>query len=391
MLSATASIIEYAILVYLFIQIGYLFIFSIAGSMASRKKVVTTGKLNSIRVFIPGYKEDSVIIATAKAAIAHDYPKELFEVVVIADSFAPSTIAALSALPLKLVEVRFDKSTKGKALTKALEACTDDPKDLIVILDADNIMAPGFLHAVNDAYNAGYNAIQGHRTAKNMQTAFAFLDACTEEINNHIFRRGHVALGLSSALIGSGMAFKYSLFTSLLENIGETAGEDKEIEFRLAHRREKVAFLDGHYVYDEKVANTAVFAKQRSRWLGAQVEFFEKYFVEGWKQLFKGNAGFFDKVMQTFLLPRVMLVALTCLWLLFVLLFAKPLLYVSVALFAALAIALLCGIPAKWYNKELVNALLQIPGAVLSMMKAMLNIGKARKQFIHTPHGEIKH
>ena len=390
MLSQAGLILEYVVLVYLTIQIAYLFIFSVAGKLAEKKKFKHAEKLNSIRVFIPGYKEDAVIISTAKAAIAHNYPKHLFEVVVIADSFSALTLAALKELSLKVVEVSFDKSTKGKALTKALQAFKNDPKELVVILDADNQMAPGFLHGVNNAYEAGYNVIQGHRTAKNMQTAFAFLDACTEEINNHIFRRGHAALGLSSALIGSGMAFKYSLFTELLVNIGETAGEDKEIEFRLAYRKQKVAFLDGFFVYDEKVANTTVFAKQRSRWLGAQVEFFEKYFIEGWKQLFTGNIGFFDKVLQTFLLPRVMLVAFTFFWLLFTILFANQFLITSLGLFAALAIALLTGIPAKWYNKELLNAFMQIPGAVFSMFKALLNIGKARKQFIHTPHVEVK-
>ena len=390
MLAQIGLIMEYVVVIYLLIQITYLFVFSVAGKIAAKKIFPSAKKLHTIRIFIPGYKEDAVIISTAKAAVEHDYPKHLYEVLVIADSFSATTLATLKALPIKVVEVSFEKSTKGKALHKALEATAGDPKDIVVILDADNNMAPGFLHAVNNGFEAGYNVMQGHRTAKNFQTAFAFLDACTEEINNHIFRRGHVAAGLSSALIGSGMAFKYELFIELLENIGETAGEDKEIEFRLCRRKEMIAFLDGHYVYDEKVAGTAVFSKQRSRWLGAQAEFFEKYFIEGWRQLFKGNTGFFDKMLQTFLLPRVMLVALACLWMLWVVFFATTFLWVSLTLFVALALALLMGIPARWYNKELVAAFLQIPGALFSMLKAMLNIGKARKQFIHTPHGEVK-
>lgn len=390
MFSQIGFTLSYIMLVYLFIQVGYLFVFSLAGRIVKKKAFSPAKQLRTIRIFIPGYKEDAVIISTAKAALEQDYPKAFYEVVVIADSFSTATLATLGSLPIKVVEVSFEKSTKGKALHKAIEATANDPVDIIVILDADNHMAPGFLHAVNAGFAAGYNVIQGHRTAKNFQTAFAFLDACTEEINNHIFRRGHVAVGLSSALIGSGMAFRYALFLELLENIGETAGEDKEIEFRLARRKEKVAFLDGYYVFDEKVANTAVFSKQRSRWLGAQVEFFEKYFMEGCKQLVKGNIGFFDKMLQTFLLPRVMLVGLTCLWMLWVIFFAKTLLWVSLTLFTALAAALLMGIPARWYNKDLVTAFLQIPGALFSMLKAMLNIGKARKQFIHTPHGEVK-
>jgi len=390
MLHQTGLIIQYFILAYFTIQVAYLLFFSLAGKTKKSVPFPQAQTLRRIRIFIPGYKEDSVIIATAKNAISQNYPANLFEVVIIADLFSNATLSTLAAMPIKVVEVSFEKSTKGKALQKAIEATASDPVDIVLILDADNHMSPGFLHAVNNAFEQGYEVVQGHRTAKNFQTSFAFLDACTEEINNHIFRRGHVAVGLPSALIGSGMAFNWELFVSLLQDIGDTSGEDKELEFRIVRQRKKVAFLDGAFVYDEKVAKSEVFSKQRSRWLATQVEFFEKYFIEGWIQLLKGNISFFNKVFQTYLFPRVMLVAVLFLWLFYVFIFAPQFLLFSIGLLIALAIALLMGIPAKWYNKQLVFAFLQIPGALFSMLKAMTHIGKARKQFIHTPHGEAE-
>lgn len=371
-----------------FIQVAYLLFFSLAATLRKRTQLAPAKDLRRIRIFIPGYKEDSVILSTARAALEQDYPQDLVDVVVIADSFAQHTLAALRSLPLKVVEVSFEKSTKGKALQKAIEATQHEPVDAVVILDADNHMAPGFLHAVNNAFAAGYDAVQGHRTAKSHHTAFAFLDACTEEINNHIFRRGHTAVGLPSALIGSGMAFHWIHFVEMLQTIGDTSGEDKELEFKLTRERKKIAFLDGAYVFDEKVAKTEVFAKQRSRWLAMQIEYFEKYFWEGWVQLFKGNVAFFNKVVQTWLLPRVMLVAMLCLWTAVCFFFLPQFLLSSLALLLFLALALLLGIPSAWYKKELLYAFLQIPGALVGIVKSTTNIGKARKQFIHTPHGE---
>jgi cellulose synthase/poly-beta-1,6-N-acetylglucosamine synthase-like glycosyltransferase len=388
MLHQIAWLLQILILSYLTIQVAYLLFFSVAAKLAAKKTYATAPTQKRIRIFIPGYKEDSVIIATAKNALLQNYPADKFEIVVIADSFSEKTLATLNTLPIKVVQVFFEKSTKGKALQKAIEATQHDAVDILLILDADNHMAPDFLHAINNAYCSGYKVIQGHRTAKNFETAFAFLDACTEEINNHIFRRGHVAVGLPSALIGSGMAFDWHLFISLLDNIGETSGEDKEVEFRVVRQKIDVAFLDGAFVFDEKVAKNEVFSKQRSRWLATQVEFFEKYFIEGWKQLAKGNIAFFNKVFQTYLLPRVMLVAVLLVWIVFVAIFSTSLLMYSSCLVVLLGIALLMGIPTKWYNKQLLGAFLQIPGAFLSMIKAMFHIGKARKQFIHTPHGE---
>lgn len=382
------SIIGWLLTAYLALQVGYLLFFSLAATLTKKKLYLPAEALRRIRIFIPGYKEDSVILSTARAALEQDYPKEKYEVVVIADSFSQSTLNALHAMPIKVVEVLFEKSTKGKALQKAIAATQHDPVDIAVILDADNHMAENFLHSVNNAFAQGYNAVQGHRTAKSRSTSFAFLDACTEEINNHIFRRGHVAVGLPSALIGSGMAFNWQQFTAMLKDIGDTSGEDKEIEFRLARNKEKIAFLDGVYVYDEKVAKNEVFTKQRSRWLAMQVEYFEKYFREGWVQLFRGNVAFFNKVFQTYLLPRVMLVAVLCLWTLFSLVVLPKLVLFNSFLLIGLAVALLLGIPTAWYNKELFAAFLQIPGAVIGIAKSTLQIGTARKSFIHTPHGE---
>ena len=385
------SILLLVLLTYLCIQVAYLLFFSIAGLITSHQPYPASSSIRRIRVYIPGYKEDAVIIATARDAVAHDYPPDQFDVVVIADSFSPETLATLRSLPLQVVEVAFEKSTKGKALHKALEATNHDPVDVIVIIDADNHMAPGFLHAVNNAFEAGFRVVQGHRTAKNFETPFALLDACTEEINNHIFRRGHRAVGLPSALIGSGMAFEWNLFHQLLENIGDTSGEDKEIEFRIVRQQIPIAFLDGSYVFDEKVAKTAVFSKQRSRWLATQFEFFEKYFIEGWGRLLHGNVAFFNKVFQTYLLPRVMLVALVTMTIPIVFFWSSSLVWIPILLWFSLLVALLIGIPRRWYNRRLLAAFLQIPGALWSMLKALTQVGKARKQFIHTPHGDAAH
>jgi cellulose synthase/poly-beta-1,6-N-acetylglucosamine synthase-like glycosyltransferase len=390
MIHQFALIIQYSLLTYLTLQVAYLLFFSVAGKVVKVKPFPPASTLRKIRIFIPGYKEDAVIIASAKSALSQDYPSHLFEVVIIADSFTKDTLLTLNSLPLKVVEVSFVKSTKGKALQKAIEATTSVYTDIVLILDADNHMTAGFLHAVNNAFEQGYEAVQGHRTAKNIQAPFALLDACTEEINNHIFRRGHVAVGLPSALIGSGMAFDWKLFVSMLQNIGDTAGEDKEMEFMLMREKKKIAFLDGNFVLDEKVAHADIFSQQRSRWMAMQLEFFLKYFIEGWVQLFKGNIAFFNKVFQTWLLPRVLLVASLTLWITWSIFFSPQFLIYSLALFIALSVSLCFGIPARWYNKKLLFAFLQIPGAMVSMVIAMLNIRRARKHFIHTPHVEVE-
>ena len=381
-------LMEWVVFIYLAVQVGYLLFFSVAGRIGKRATFKCSSYLRRIRIFIPAYKEDAVIIETVKSAMSQNYPRSLYEVIVIADSLSPATLKGLRKFSIKIIEVNFVKSTKGKALQKAIEATKKDTTEIALVLDADNHMAPGFLHKLNNAFDNGYEVVQGHRTAKNMQNSFARLDACTEEINNHIFRRGHNAVGLPSALIGSGMAFEWQLFVGLLKDIGETSGEDKEVEFRIVRQRKKVLFLEDAFVYDEKVSRQAVFSKQRSRWLATQVEFFSKYFVEGWIQLLHGNVAFFNKVFQTYLLPRVMLLAiLGFFWLLSAFLFVGWFTAFSMLLIL-LTLSLLIAIPARWYNRHLIAALLQIPAALISMIGALFQMSNAKQNFIHTPHGE---
>ena len=64
--------------------------------------------------------------SNAQNALTQNYPCQLFEIVIIADSFSEATLITLRNLPLKIIEVKFEKSTKGKALQKAMEATAHD-------------------------------------------------------------------------------------------------------------------------------------------------------------------------------------------------------------------------------------------------------------------------
>ena len=230
-----------------------------------QRKYFHNRNLKSIPVLITSYKEDGVIVEVAQAALQQNYPTNLYDIIIIADSFQPETITALKKLPITIVEVSFEKSTKSKALNAAMASITK-VYDIAVVLDADNIMANDFLSKINAAFEYGYIAVQGHRTAKNTNNSWAILDAVSEEINNNIFRKGHKVLGLSSAIIGSGIAFKYNYFKTMMSTVTAVGGFDKEIELKMLKEGEKIVYLDDALVYDEKIQKSEVFGNQRRRW-----------------------------------------------------------------------------------------------------------------------------
>jgi cellulose synthase/poly-beta-1,6-N-acetylglucosamine synthase-like glycosyltransferase len=382
-------ILNIAVIVLLLLGVFtiYLLVFAIAGRLKNTK--TTTRKPEKMRrfaVFLPSYKEDKVILESARTALIQDYPAALYDVIVIADSLKPETVAKLRELPINTIEVTFDVSTKAKALNYAIGQIANN-YDVALILDADNIMASDFITKINATFDLGYQVVQGHRTAKNTNSPTAILDAISEEINNHILRKGHRALGLSSALIGSGMAFEYQLFRNVMLEIHAIGGFDKELEMRLLKQGVTFDYIDDAIVYDEKVQNAEVFEKQRTRWIAAQFKYLKQNFVSGIIYLFKGNIDYANKVFQALLPPRIILLGML-MFFSFVSLFSGDKAFMQLAIGQLFLLIFTFYISTPDFLKKLITwkEISLLPSLFFRFIRAILKMGEAKKKFLHTPH-----
>jgi cellulose synthase/poly-beta-1,6-N-acetylglucosamine synthase-like glycosyltransferase len=371
----------------------YSFTLSLAGLFYKSKKAPEEKTLRKVAVLIPAYKEDKVIVSVAQQALEQNYPADYFDVVIIADSLKPSTIENLKALPIRVIEVSFAKSTKVKALNQAMQIIGDD-YDCALILDADNVMERDFIRKMNNLFGLGYKAIQGRRDPKNENTEIALLDGLSETINNFIYRQGNVALGLPAPLNGSGMMFDYAIYKQIMQGMDSIGGFDRELELQLLEVGVKPYFAKDVVVYDEKVANRQVFEGQRKRWISSHFFYLRKYFFEGWSKLFRGNFAFFNSaVLRNIQLPRVLNLGLLGLITFASLIFSRylhfsPLLWVSLLALNVLAIAF--AIPPRFYNVKLLKSLILVPGLFLKMFLLLFRLNGANKTFIHTPHGPLE-
>ena len=130
---------------YFTISCLYVLAYAVAGHFYKKQKHLPNQKLNKLAVFIPAYKEDAVIVEVAQKALFQQYPPSFFDVIIIADSLQDQTLNNLKKLPIKLVEVSFENSTKAKALNAAMNSLTKT-YNYAIILDADNIMEPSFFN-----------------------------------------------------------------------------------------------------------------------------------------------------------------------------------------------------------------------------------------------------
>lgn len=386
-------IIYQVIQVVLLIWLGYCTIFAttlaIAGLFFRQKNTITRSRpMPKIALLIPAYNENEVICNTAVEALKQDYNN--YDVVVIADTIDDKVLATLKSLDIIVIEVSFDKSTKSKALNMAMAKLPDDYQ-LAVILDADNIMGNDVLSILAQKYADGYDAIQGHRTAKNQETGFAILDAISEEMNNSIYCKGNQAVGLPSRLIGSGMAFDYLLLKKLMKKIDAVGGFDKELELELIEARIKVHYVESAYIYDEKVSDSKVFSNQRKRWISSQQVYLKKFFPKALAKLFRGHFDYFFKAAIFIFPPRLLLPMMVLLLYLLALITNNH--FFSIVwgiIFMLNVFSYVLAIPSRFLNMQSVYALFSLPKALMVTALTVFKLKGSNKIFIHTPHSAQK-
>jgi cellulose synthase/poly-beta-1,6-N-acetylglucosamine synthase-like glycosyltransferase len=389
------TVLSYAVLgifLYLSVCTLYFVVIAIANGVQKEPDYTTISSKRKVAVFIPCYKEDTIILDTARAAISHPYPATDFDVFVIADSMRPDTIERLRALPVHVIEVSFDVSSKARSLNAALHCVDEDRYDIAFVLDADNVMSPGTLEKVNHAFAQGARAVQCRRIAKNLNTPVALLECINEELNNVIFRQGQRSLGLSATCAGSGMAFEFGLLKAIFnqEAILHDMGEDKEIDLQLLKMHVPVEYIAEAFIYDEKAADVQTLKKQRLRWIEVHLKHMGR-FLDPDIMALPIDRHLLNKLMHYLILPRSFFVALIGAVVAMAVADAvmeSTLLIPGIkwwtAVIGAYAIATVSFVPAQYMTKTTLKSLSRLPSIVTSMVVNMFRVRVGRKEFLHT-------
>ena len=304
-------IIDWTLFAFVALTVLYMAVYAVA-SLFEKSSVLNKAKIqNRIVVLIPSYQQDDVIEHTVISILGQTYPQRMFDVVVISDHQREMTNMRLAQYPITLLTPDFAESTKAKSLQYAIFNLPEFKiYDIALVLDADNIVGQDFLTDVNDAFEtAATKAIQLHRISRNRDTAVARMGSIFEEINNNVFRRGHIILGVSAALAGSGTAYDFTWFKTNIMKV-KTAGEDKELEALLLRQGYFIDYFDHILVYGEKQRTTTKMNEQRSRWATQQIQnFFRNIrFLPG--AIFRKQYDWADKIVQWMLVPRTSMVGI---------------------------------------------------------------------------------
>ncbi|MGL5648546.1 MAG: glycosyltransferase family 2 protein [Clostridium sp.] len=292
--------------VLVFLITMYYLILGIIG-LARKKDVKDYTPRRKFAMIVAAHNEDVVISGIVDSMKKLNYPKDMYEVFVIADNCTDKTAEIAREHGAKVYErVNKDKRGKGYALewmfAKLFEM--EEQYDSICIFDADNLVHEDFLKEMNSKMSEGYKVVQGYIDSKNPNDSWisaAYSIAFWSQ--NRMFQLARRNVGFSNQLGGTGFAID----TSILKELGWGATcltEDLEFTCKLVSNGEKVGWAHDAKIFDEKPLTLKQSWAQRKRWMQGFSDVASRYFFKLTKKAIKERKWYiFDcalYVMQPF-------------------------------------------------------------------------------------------
>jgi len=279
-----------------------------------KDKPLKINKEHKFMAIIPAHNEEAVVGNLVESLQAQNYPKDKYDIYVIADNCTDDT-AKVAKEAGAIVLKRFDETrkTKGFALNWFLKQKIEENADYdaFCVFDADNIVDPNFLKNMNKKLCQGEDIVQGYRDIKNPNDSWISAGyAIFYWMMHRFYHLARYNLGLSALLNGTGFMVKFDL---VKPNGWQTITLTEDIEFSLMNIIDgrKVGWSTDAIVYDEQPITFMQSWSQRSRWSVGHLQCMKHYT----KDLAEGVAKHktlmnFDGLLYMFGIPIMVLTLL---------------------------------------------------------------------------------
>ncbi len=268
-----------ALQIALIVPVGYLCLLALAAIVANWRRRRSASQttlppgeslVTRFAVLVPAHDEEVLLGATLRSLRQQAYPRDRYEIVVIADNCTDRTSEVARAVPGVRVLERRDPGNRGKgqALRWAFEQLdtTDERFDAFVIIDADTLTDPDLLTECARGIDRGARALQARYTVLNAEEApSAALRWYALALRNHVVPYGRSSLGGSSPLLGNGMCFTRGLLEDHPWRATALA-EDAQYFLTLAQAGERVEYLPGVAVRGHMPTSFGEMRTQDIRW-----------------------------------------------------------------------------------------------------------------------------
>lgn len=276
----------------------YQFILSL---LALNAKILTRFESDSNRKFalvVPAHNEEKIISKTIYSLSGLIYPKNNYDIFVIADNCTDNTASLARSLGVNVLE-RTDAQNRGKgyALRWAFDKILVREKkyDALIVVDADSLISGNYLEVMNYYLDQGRRVIQSSDLVLSepgnwsiQSTRIGFL------LHNYVKPLGRKVLNFNMGLRGNGMCFS----TDVIKEVPWKAWsltEDLEYGLILMLNGIKIHFAPEATVFAQMPVESKNAESQRSRWELGRLQIIRlystKFLIEAFK---KRSASYFD-------------------------------------------------------------------------------------------------
>lgn len=275
--------------IFVFLITGYYLVLGFFG-VYRKKDIKDYTPNNKFAMIVSAHDEEIVIGNLIESMQKQDYPKELYDIYVIADNCTDKTAEIARGYNVNVFERNVDdKRGKGYALEWMFDKLfkLDKSYDSIAIFDADNLVHSDFLKEINSKMNQGYKVVQGYIDSKNPNDSWiATSYSIAFWSQNRLFQLSRNNIGLSNQIGGTG----FSIATETLKELGWGATcltEDLEFTCKIVLSGQKVGLAYDAKIYDEKPLKLKQSWIQRRRWMQGFTDVASRYCLKLMKKAIK--------------------------------------------------------------------------------------------------------
>jgi len=380
-------------------SILYLLLLTLAAFAAAKKRQIAQARRSiaaapaasaerlAFAVLVPAHNEEVILGVLLESLAALNYPKDHYTVCVVADNCTDGTADLARQTGWARVYERFDQTKRGKgyALNWLFQQLAADhlAYDACVVLDADSIVDPLLLQAMEQELLRGAEALQAYNGVLNIadspSTALRWIALA---LINHVRPLGRNGLGCSSTLTGNGMCLRRDLLARYPWQ-AFALGEDYQYYLTLVEQGVRVRYVPEARVRSEMPTTFAQMKTQDVRW---ESEVGSKPTWRVALGLVKAGLAHRDLVrlegVAELLTPPLSLIAGWCAFMVLasIALWSLPHLLVSLALIIGLVVYLSAPLILLRPPRAVYQALFYAPGFVLWKLWVYFVLRKSKKQ-----------
>ena len=292
-----------------FYQIVYVFISLLRGNVKLPKAKVR----HRYAYFIAAHNEEAVIANLVESILTQDYPRELIDCFVVADACTDET-AARAREAGAIVYERNDLARKGKSwvMDYGFDRILNEYGDIyeaFFVMDADNVLSPGYTEIMNDVFDAGYLVATSYRNSKNFDSSWISAGSALWYIREARFLNNvRMMNGTSCAISGSGWLVSSKIIKGMHGWDFHTLTEDIQFSTFCSIHNIQIGYAPAEF-FDEQPVTFKASWIQRMRWTKGFYQIFFSYGKDLVKAMFTGHFAAYDMFMT--IAPGILLTLLS--------------------------------------------------------------------------------